>query len=49
MKMLDLVLVAVIFCINAAWLFLKRDVGRYRSKFQNRHKKKNSYKSNKNR
>ena len=41
MKMLDLVLVAVIFCINAAWLFWKRDIGRYRSRFQNRHKKKN--------
>ena len=40
MKMLDFVLVAVIFCINAAWLFWKRDVGRYRSRFQNRHKKK---------
>jgi hypothetical protein len=40
MKMLDFVLVSVIFCINAAWLFWKRDVGRYRSRFQNRHKKK---------
>ena len=40
MKMLDFVLVAVIFCINAARLFWKRDVGRYRSRFQNRHKKK---------
>ena len=39
MKMLDFVLVSVIFCINAAWLFWKRDVERYRSRFQNRHKK----------
>ena len=40
MKMLDIVLVAVIFCIDAAWLLWKRDAGRYRSRFQNRHKKK---------
>ena len=40
MKMLGFVLVAVIFCIDAAWLLWKRDAGRYRSRFQNRHKKK---------
>ncbi len=33
MKMLDLVLVAVIFSIDAAWLLWKRDAGRYRSRF----------------
>jgi len=42
MKMLDLVLVAVIFCIDAAWLLWKRDAGRYRSRFQNRHQKRDS-------
>ena len=47
MKMLDLVLVAVIFRINASWLFWKQDVGRYRSRCQNRHKKSSSYKSKK--
>ena len=39
MKMLDLELVTVMLFINAAWVFWKRDVGRYRSRFQNRHKK----------
>ena len=42
MKMLDIVLVAVIFCIDAAWLLWKRDAGRYRSRFQNRHQKRDS-------
>jgi len=49
MKMLDLELVTVMLFINAAWVFWKRDVGRYRSRFQNRHKKSNSHKSKKNR
>ncbi len=40
MKMLDLVLVAIVCWINAAWLFWKWDIGGYRSAFQRRSKKK---------